>query len=266
MKMLGISSKRRQHLIQLVAQTKSIIQIDDAVRILNLPRKKAQWLLWSYHKSGWLKKIKAGTYIPVPQTATTAKEAIESPLLIATHLFSPGYVGGWTAAHHWGFTDQLFSKTWFFSEQRIISKEIELENQYFILTHVSKLSLFGLKTIWENNHKIIISDPHRTLIDFAHRIDLFGLNAFLDVLKEYLSSEYKNIEILLNYAQKIENRTVYKRLGFGLEYLGFDEDELLLPCKQLISKGLSKIAPQLTCPRVNKRWNLYLPEGLSKHD
>ncbi len=266
MKMLGISSKRRQRLIQLMANTKSIIQIDDAVHILNLPRNKAQWLLWSYYKSGWLKKVKSGTYIPVPQTAKTPDEAIESPLLIATHLFGDGYVGGWTAAHHWDLTDQLFSKTWFFSSQRVTSKEVELENQHFILTHIPESVLFGLKTIWENNHKIIISDPHRTIIDFAHRIDLFGLNAFLDVLKAYWHSEHKKTEILLDYAQKIGNRTVYKRLGFGLEYLGLDDDKLVLACKQFISKGLSKIAPQLQCLRVNKRWNLYLPEGLYKHD
>jgi len=235
MKMLGISSKRRQRLIQLMAKTKSIIQIDDAVHILNLPRNKAQWLLWSYYKSGWLKKVKSGTYIPVPQTAKTPDEAIESPLLIATHLFGDGYVGGWTAAHHWDLTDQLFSKTWFFSSQRVTSKEVELENQHFILTHIPESVLFGL-------------------------------NAFLDVLKAYWHSEHKKTEILLDYAQKIGNRTVYKRLGFGLEYLGLDDDKLVLACKQFISKGLSKIAPQLQCLRVNKRWNLYLPEGLYKHD
>ena len=91
--------------------------------------------------------------------------------------------------------------------------------------------------------------------NFAHRIDLFGLNAFLDVLKEYLSSEYKNIETLLDYAQKIENRTVYKRLGFGTEYFGFDEDELLLTCKQLISTQLNpKTASIIT--REGTRWRV----------
>jgi len=266
MKLLGISSQRRQQLGQLLSQTKSIITIDDAVHILGLPRRKAQWLLWSYSKSGWLKKIKSGTYISVPATATTPEEAVESPLLIVTRLFDKGYVGGWTAAQHWGLTEQLFNKTWYFTTKNLKSKEVHFENQEFMLTHIPESAMFGLKTIWDNNHKITMSDPHRTVIDFAHRIDLFGLNAFLDIFSAYISSEHKKTNLLLEYAHQSANRTIYKRLGFAMEHLGIQDDKVVSICKQSISKGLSKIAPQLPCPKVNKRWNLYLPEGLTKRD
>ena len=35
--------------------------------------------------------------------------SLEDPLVIAEKLFSPCYVGGWSAAEYWGITEQIFN-------------------------------------------------------------------------------------------------------------------------------------------------------------
>lgn len=186
---------------------------------------------------------------------------IEDPLKLAGELFPESYIGGWDAASHWGFTDQLFLKTWVFTTQKVPHKECRIKNHTFLLTSIQHGNLFGLVVDWKEAVKIRISDPTRTLIDFAQYIGDFGLMAFVDIFKTYLASEYKDIGKLMTYAGKMGNRTLFKRIGFILEKIAPEEVEAIKICKRNISKGYSKIAPNLECPRIVRRWNLKIPEG-----
>lgn len=260
--MKAISSDRRALLSMLLLNTKGVITISDAERILSLPRPKARYLLWSLARNKWLNAIKSGVYVPVPLESLDSFP-IEDPLKLAGELFQESYIGGWDAASHWGLTDQLFLKTWVFTTQKVPHKVYHVKNYTFLLTFIRRDKLFGLKVEWRGDVKIWITNPTRTLVDFAQYIGDFGLMAFIDIVKSYLASEYRDINKLMTYIEKMGNRTLFKRIGFILEKLVPEEKEAIEICKRNMSKGYSKIAPNLGCPRIVRRWNLKIPEGFA---
>ncbi len=81
----GLSTKRRQALSELLVKTQGVITIDDAQRILSLPRMKAQTFLWSLSRSGWLKMVQSGTYVPISLDVIDSQMTVENPFLLAQH-------------------------------------------------------------------------------------------------------------------------------------------------------------------------------------
>lgn len=261
-------SLSRQKVAKLMDKTTGLITIDDAQKALDIPRQKARQVLWSLSQSGWLKKIKSGLYVPVPIDADDATFSEESPYIVANKLFSPCYMGGWTAANFWGLTDQLFLKIWVMTTKNVRHKTLNVTNHQFILRHVNNSYTYGLKIEWVQNNKILLSDPHKTIIDFANFTHEFGAIALVDTFCSYMESEYKNLEHLKSYAQKSENRSIFKRLGFLMELYYPQEKEFIDFCILHISKGYSNFSSLSTCKIFIRRWQLKIPPSLvqKNHD
>ncbi len=92
--------------------------------------------------------------------------------------------------------------------------------------------MFGFKVLWRGQVKIFISDPSRTILDFlVNPAFAGGVRSVLDMFKNYLKSEYKNTPLLIDYAKKLANGAVFKRLGFLLEQNAPEELEAINSCK-----------------------------------
>ncbi len=263
MKYQGLSAKRRKLLSVLLSAEKGVITTDWAAHTLQWEREKARAFLSSLQRSGWLKLIKPGVYVPVPLASEDSDLTSENTLVLASYLFGEGYIGGWSAASFWGLTDQLFLKTWFLTSQFVRKKEAEYAGHTYLLRHVAPPYLFGLHSEWIGQDKVFISDPHKTVVDFANFIDEYGLQGFVDVFSAYLHSEQKNLQILLDYAHKANNKALFKRLGFMLERLSPQEEEAIALCLKAASPGPTKLAPALPCDVYVKKWRLSVPSHMA---
>ncbi len=150
------------------------------------------------------------------------------------------------------------------TEKPVHHKERQLQQHKFVLKQISKEYQYGLTLKWVDNNKVFYSDPHKTVVDFANFINDFGSRAFLDILAEYIRSEYKDLDILLEYAFKAQNKTVFKRIGFVMEQLQPTETSFLNDCMANISKGYSNFASALVCDRFIHRWQLKVPSAFLK--
>ncbi|MBL8360901.1 MAG: hypothetical protein JNN18_10465 [Rubrivivax sp.] len=56
----------------------------------------------------WLARVRRGAYVPVPIESPSADVALEDPWSVAMTTFAPCYMGGRSAAEHWGLTEQIF--------------------------------------------------------------------------------------------------------------------------------------------------------------
>ena len=63
-------------------------------------------------------------------------------------------IGGWTVAHHWELTEQLFNETFVFTTRRVIGKRITAQGAKFVLHNVREKRLFGLKAPWRGSTKV----------------------------------------------------------------------------------------------------------------
>ena len=98
----------------------------------DIERGPAAKLLSRWSQQGWLRRIGAGIYVPVPLDLA-GSEHITDPWVLVLMLFGQCYIGGWTAAHHWELTEQLFNETVVFTARRVTEKRVTAQGAVFLL-------------------------------------------------------------------------------------------------------------------------------------
>jgi len=106
---LGLGKLSRERLAAVLRQAKgSPITPNQTAGTLGITRTEAAKMLAYWAHQGWLSRIRRGLYLPVPLQAMSSDLPIDSPWIIATELYAPCYMGGWTASEYWGLTEQSF--------------------------------------------------------------------------------------------------------------------------------------------------------------
>jgi predicted transcriptional regulator of viral defense system len=199
----------------------------------------------------------------VPLESERADSSPEDSWVIAEAAFAPCFISGWSAAEHWGLTEQVFRTVLVSTGRRPRNRQPKLGGIGFRLRTVSKKEFFGLKTIWRGRAQVKVSDPSRTIIDLMVAPSLGGgLRSSIDMLQSYLSSkEYRNIGQLLSYAETLGVGSVFKRLGYLLECYAPEESQAIARCAKSLTKGNSKLDPAQPAKKLATAWRLWLPEG-----
>jgi len=261
----GIGKKYRKRLSLVLSKKMAIIDAKSVAKILNTTINESRRFLYRWNQSGWVNRLKRGIYVPQPIDLVTENSTLEDPLIIAEKIYSPGYVGGFSAIKHWDLSEQIFETICYYTTKKIKHKEVVLGNTKFQLKNISNYKLFGTKTIWLQNTKVKISDPSKTIIDLLDDpITVGGMTIVFDLFQEYQNSEFYDFNLLVEYGKKNKNMTVFKRLGFMLEtrkIITPEQEATLLP---LISKGLSLFDPGIRCLNITKKWNLKIPSSWKK--
>ena len=258
--MKGIGIKSRERLARVLRKTGGAISPSDVAAILTISNAQASKLLSFWANQGWVKRVHRGLYIPVPLDSLTEEIAPEDPWIIAERLFSPCYIGGWSAAEHWDLTEQIFSSVMVFTIRRPRQREQDAGGVRFHLRTTSESHFFGLKTVWRGKIKVQVSDPSRTIIDFLDNPRVGGgIRNITDHFNNYLKSKHRNIDELLNFAKLIGNATVFKRLGFLLERYQPEETAAVEECLRHLPEGNSKLDPDLPKDGLITKWKLWVP-------
>ncbi len=256
----GISKRNRALLDKLNREVKRPFTVFEVSKILKMRIDKARRLVTYWVLRGWLTRIKKGLFITVPLGAISPAERKEDPWIVATVVFEPCYIGGWSACEYWGLTDQIFKDIVVFTTRKSRKQKTEIQRTTYIVRNIKKEKIFGTKTIWRGQTRINVSDASRTLVDILNEPYLGGgIRNVAIILKEYFGGENKDDVRILDYISKLGNRAVYKRLGYLLEILKIDSPKIIAICKSNISSGYSKIDPSLPKRgKILRRWNLWV--------
>ena len=208
--------------------------------------------------------MRQGVYAPIDIAATSSDQTLIDPWIVADKLFAPCYVGGWSAAGHWGFTEQIYESILIITARHINGKRQTAGRTSFFIKKNKAERMFGLKSVWKDQQKVQVSDPHKTIIDMFDDPSIGGgIRSVIDFFQQYLSSPHFNADILLEYASKMENKTIFKRMGFVLSKINPTASTLIENCKRNISQGNSQLDPHLKGNRLLKKWRLWIPENFS---
>lgn len=181
-------------------------------------------------------------------------------------MWGPCYFTGWTAASHWGLTEQIFRTTVLKSTQRIRSTTQRLLDHDYIVGHVAPDAIWGVATIWRQEHRVQFADPARTVIDILDEPRLAGgIRGVGDVLTRYL--EEHDPKTLIAYGEKIGNGAIFKRLGYLLEELALNQPVLVTEARSRLSTGISLLEPSAPAsgPR-SPRWGIRANARINKDD
>lgn len=251
----------RRKLATVVRAAGDVIKIDDVTTTLSIGRTEAAKLLSRWTSQGWLRRVGTGTYIPTPLGSLESKHVLDDPWILVPALFAPAYVGGRTAAEHWDLTEQLFRDIVVMTAQPVRRSSQERHGATFSLHHVQEKEIFGTKPVWRGSTRVLVSDVHRTIIDILAKPALGGgIQHVEDCLSVYIKSSDRNDALLIQYAERLGNGAVFKRLGFLAQRLPQAAD-LAQQSRERITKGNAKLDPTLKCTRLVSKWHLWVPSS-----
>jgi len=254
------SSTTRRRLSKLLREGGELITVERAAEILGMSDEGAAKSLARWCDQGWLARIKRGLYVAVPIEADTTGYSLEDAWVMIPELFEPAYVGGWSAAEHWDLTEQIFKDICIFTARPVSRRNQTYHDIPFVVSHTSPDNQFGTKPVWRNDKRIWVSDPSRTIIDMlSDPRSGGGIRHVVDCLREYFKSDYFREDLLIEYALKLGNGAVFKRLGFLASQLLGDTHPIVADCKTHLSKGNSKLDPTQKADKLVTKWRLLLP-------
>ena len=238
-----------------------LITVNEAVALLGRsPSATATWLA-RLARRGWLARARRGLYVVLPLEATASRSpSVEDPWVLASKLFSPCYIGGWSAAEHWGLTEQLFRSTFVVTAAGVRRQTERVLGLEFHVVKVARVRLTAMTLVWRGRERVPVSDRERTLADaLASPGWVGGIRHLADLLRAYRESRHWNPTRLLNRVNELGRGAAFKRLGFLAEMLLPGAEQVVRVCLTKRTAGIIKLDPSVsTRGRLNKRWGLWV--------
>jgi predicted transcriptional regulator of viral defense system len=246
-----------------------VINSADASKALGFDAKKTAAKLGSLAKRGWLHRVRRGVYLIVPLEAEPGKPATAAdPWILAQEVFSPCYIGGWSAAEYWELTEQIFRPTLVVTAATIRSKSIELLGQEYRLFRVPASRVRIETSVWRDSVKVKVSSRERTLVDCLRNPALGGgVGHLILMMKEYANHPERGFKTLLNEARQADSGAVWKRLGYLSKMLWPNEELITSEASRKLAAGNIKLDPSVkTRGKLVTRWRVWSNVDLGTHD
>lgn len=239
-----------------------LITVRDAARAIGGDPTLTAKRLAALARRGWLLRVRRGLYLVVPLEAEPGKRAIaEDPWVLASLAFAPCYIGGWSAAEHWGLTEQIFRSTVVVTAANIRSWTHTLAGHEFRLFRVPASRISGsLVPVWRGSERVQVSSRERTIVDCLRNPELCGgIRSLADLMKEYGESPDRDFARLGAVAKRSANGAAWKRLGYIAESLWPEETKLIDAAKRHLSEGNARLDPAVPSRgRLATRWHLWM--------
>lgn len=256
----GLSRSNRAFVARLNRELPGPFTVADAAAATEVDRPRAARLLRHLAGQGWVARLQRGLYTTVPLEADDPQHWSADPWAVAIAALSPGYVGGWTALHHWDLTDQVFSTTVFITSRPVPRRHRTIGDVRLELRHRPDRTLFGTRRVWREGTPVSVSDRERTLIDCLDDPSLGGgLRHTVEAIQTYAEAPDVAWEQLVEHGDRLGNRTVFKRLGYIVEALALAHQELIDVCLARVSAGTGRLDPRRPAGGTTvARWGLQL--------
>lgn len=252
----GISGAGRAELAAVVGRRRFVSR-EDVVVELGVDARVAARKLAHWAEKGWLRRVRRGLYIPVPVDAERPESWSQDAMLVAAEVWSPCYFTGWSTASHWGLTEQVFRTAVLKTTHRVRTPHVRLLDADYLLAHTSReLMGWGLESVWREEVRLLFADPARTVVEILDAPRLGGgIRHAAEILDAYLVE--RDPHLLIEYAERLGNHAVFKRLGYLLEALGRADPALIAACHARLSAGVALLDPDgpRGGPRV-PRWSV----------
>ncbi len=255
----GLSTQERELIRHFHATEQTTVGVGDVLTIHPYSRAAANTILSRLARKGWLYRIKRGVYVVVPVASPTPNPPIEDAMSLAMVLFQPAFISGWSAAEHWDLTEQIFNTIAVITTAPQRKAAQKIGGIKFQVKTLAQKRFFGFKPVWFRSKQVQIADPSRMVIDILDTPAFGGGGRHtMDIIRNYWGSEFCNPSLLLEYAEKFGQGSIFKRLGFLAEEMKAPVSvDWMDFCRMHISKGITDLDPGSPSKgHIVTRWNL----------
>ena len=242
------------------ASKAGLITVPGAAKALGFSRAAAALSLGRLARRGWLHRARRGLYVMLPLgTELGQASTAEDPWVLAREVFTPCYIGGWSAAEHWGLTEQVFRATLVVTAAAVRASKIEILGHPFRVFRVPRSRLTtGVEMVWRGAERVGVSGPERTLVDCLRTPELCGgVRHLAQLLQAYGELPKHDFERLATVCRQVGSGAAWKRLGYLTELLWPAEMRLLDAARRHVTTGNARLDPSVRrAGRLVTRWRL----------
>lgn len=239
-----------------------LISVSKAAEILGVSSRSAALKLASLARRGWLLRARRGLYLVLPLESEPGRPSVaEDPWVLAREAFPPCYIGGWSAAEHWGLTEQLFRSTLVITAASVRHRKVNLLGHEYRLFQVPRARITGsLVLVWRGAEQVLISGRERTIADGLRHPHLCGgLRQVAELLAAYKDSREGRLASLLLTMKEVDSGAAWKRLGYIAELLWPEESTLIPEIRKHLTAGNVRLDPNIPGRgKLVRRWRLWV--------
>lgn len=165
-------------------------------------------------RTGLVAEIENGKYLLL---GFEPERVLANPLFIGCHLVTPGYVSYWSALHFYGFTEQVPLTVYVATTKK--KPPVEYAGQRFQFVTIQPRKFFGYRREQVGGLPVLMADEAKALIDGLSEPDYAG--GITEIAKALRTAiETIDLETLVEYANRLGDKTLGSRLGYLLGLLG----------------------------------------------
>lgn len=233
-------------LLALASQDKQIFTTADAQAVSGRKRHQVNKILARLSSKRWVLRLRRGLYMILPFEAGLEGTYSVHPFRVVRYLVEPYAIAYRTALYYYGYTEQIpgvnfVATTVERTPTTLTIKELGLTYR-FVTT--SPFKFFGHHRIWIEGQAIYITDRAKTLVDcLDHPEYCGGIAEAAQGLHEGLTEAEVMPSLLSQYAERMQNRTIFKRMGYLAELLELPVDAEIDHWRAARSTGYSLLDP-----------------------
>lgn len=252
----GLGKKASTLLTTLSGKGKTIFTTQEAHHLLGGSLSATYKMLHDLVHGGWLLSLSKGRYLIIPLEAGPERRYTTHGFLIAHHLAPEGYIAYWTALHHHGLTEQIPRAIWVATPRR--RQETTVIGVRYVFVTLRPYKIFGHQPVWIEGEAVPVADLEKSLVDsLDHPEHCGGIGEVAKALATAWEERKVDLERLTEYALRMRNRAILKRLGYLVEHLSLEAGDFPERWRAVLSAGYARLDPSLPSGGArNRRWRV----------
>jgi predicted transcriptional regulator of viral defense system len=233
-------------LLTLASQDKQIFTTADAQAVLGGKRHQANKTLARLNSKRWVLRLRRGLYMILPFEAGLEGTFSVHPFRVIPYLVEPYALAYRTALHYYGYTEQIpaINYVTITAERTPTTLTIEELGLTYRFVTLANFKFFGHNTVWIEGQAIYITDRAKTLVDsLDHPEYCGGITEAAQGLHEGLTKDKVIPSLLTQYAERMKNRAIFKRMGYLAELLELPVNSEIDCWRAARSTGYSLLDP-----------------------
>lgn len=199
-------------------------------------------------KAGWLVRLRRGLYLVVTDISTLGFADV-SDLVIARALNEHSYVSFERALQHHGLFDQLLARVDSVTTSK--TKRYTVLETTYTFSQIKPELYFGFGQETVGSQTVNVAEREKAILDILYfRSSAYAVSIVLEKLQTY--PEEFDFEKLKAYTMRYSLGMV-RKVGFLLDYLGIDTDDLMTA--EIKKSSYNKLTQD--ADQFNAKWRLY---------
>ncbi len=237
-------------ILKSMAREGQVFSFDQLYKKTKVKKEILRVIISRLEDRGYIERIEKGKYLIIPLGSEQGKYTLHE-FAIGSYIVEPSAISYWSALHYYGMTEQIPSTVFVQTPVRKKKSLINIFGLNYRIVRIKKEKFYGLRKEWIEEIPVNITDREKTIIDCLDKPQYSG--GIIEVAKA-LKTGLLDHERLIDYALKIDNFSVVRRLGYLCDRIGLN---VVLP--QSKSKKYLLLDPTMPPTGFNdSKWRLVI--------